>query len=416
MDERRQRQRQRRELRLSGFKRQVGIVFFIFVAGLALMGLIAKDRPFSDSENRTLAQRPALTADSLQSGGFFADYSDYLADQFWGRDGWISIDTFGVRLLGRHDVNGVYVGKKGCLFSAPEAPDEDIQSRKITAVNTFAMQYPDIDMKLMLVPGAASVLTERLPANAPVRNQLADISAVQLRVDPAVECIDVTAALLTHSGEDIYYRTDHHWTSLGAYYAFTAAASSLAPDMGIPGFNVMTVSTSFEGTLASKAGIHRVKDSIQVYIPQDTGSQFYVNYPDAQKRVTSMYVSDMLEEKDQYAVFFGGNHPVVEIYTTVNNGRNLLVFKDSYANCFMQFLTPYYDRIVMIDPRYYYGDLSTAMTAYGVTDVLFLYSADTWMTDTSLADVLETGAPKASADDGGWRLVTDGAAASTAED
>ena len=206
-----------------------------------------------------------------------------------------------------------------------------------------------------------------------------------------VHSVNVYNTLRSHRTEYIYFRTDHHWTSLGAYYAFAASASRLGEDVLAPSFTLLPVTDEFEGTLASQSGVHRTKDTISVYLPQDTGISYYVNYPDAQTRVTSLFVSSALEEKDKYTVFFGGNHPLVEVFTTVNNGRSLLVLKDSYANSFIQFLTTYYDKIILIDPRYYYDDLSTALTTYGITDVLFLYSGDYWMTDSTLTDVLATG-------------------------
>ncbi len=383
--------RSRGELRLARHRRCAGVLLILFAVVLAAASLIAKDRTFSENENRSLAQRPALTLQSVTDGSFFAEYSDYLADQFWGRDRWISLDTLGVRLLGRHDVNGVFLGKDGYLLSDPEIPDETMLAEKAAAVNAFQARHADLNVMLMLAPGAASVLTDKLPGNAPVRDQLDDIAAIRSALSPDIRFLDAGAALTAHAGEEIYYRTDHHWTSLGAYYVFSAAADALAPDGVIPTFDVLTVSDTFQGTLASKTGIHGVRDRIDVYIPQDTDVEYYVNYPDSQTRVTSVFQSAALEEKDQYTVFLGGNHPLTEIWTTANNGRSLLVFKDSYANCFMQFLTTCYDRIVLIDPRYYYGDVSTVMTAYDITDVLFLYSADTWMTDTTLTDALATG-------------------------
>lgn len=100
-------------------------------------------------------------------------------------------------------------------------------------------------------------------------------------------------------------------------------------------------------------------------------------------------------------MFFGGNHPLVEIRTTANNGRNLLVFKDSYANSFIQFLYPYFQNIIMVDPRYYYDDIETSITSYGITDVLFLYSADTLLADTNLADTLNAASVSEQAADNG---------------
>ena len=391
MEERREQRRSKREYRLGLHRRSVSLVLVIAVVLLTALGLIAKDRAFSDSENRTLAQRPALTLAGLEDGSFFTNASDYLADQFFGRDSWISIDAFGTRLLGQRDVSGVFIGKDNYLLSQPEEPDLDKQDRKIVAVNDFAQRHEDLNIMFLLAPGAAAVLDKKLPANAPIRDQIADIQAIEAQLSDRIQVLDVIAALAEHSDEEIYYRTDHHWTSLGAYYAYASAADRLGQYMASPAFAILPVSDSFEGTLASRAGVHRVKDVINVYIPQGVDTTYYVNYPDTQTRVTSMFVTSALEEKDQYTVFFGGNHPVVEIHTTVDNGHNLLVFKDSYANSFMQFLTTYYDKIIMIDPRYYYDDLSTAITSYGITDVLFLYSADTWMTDATLADVLATG-------------------------
>ena len=390
MDERKEMRRRMREQRLGRFHRSAAVLLGSFLLALIVLGLLAKDRTFSEAENRSLAQRPAISWDALRSGRFFSDASDYLADQFWARDGWISLDTLGSRLWGLREVNGVYLGRDGYLFGAPEVPDEVRQTAKIDAVNAFAARHGDLNVMFLLAPGASAVLEDKLPKNAPIRDAGADIRAVEERLS-GVTVLDALSALREHSGEDIYYRTDHHWTSLGAYYAFAAAADRLNASVPVPTFEVYTVSDTFEGTMASRAGVHGVRDSIRIFLPQGSDIKYYVNYIDTQTRVTSMYDSAALEEKDQYTVFFGGNHPIVEIRTTAGTGRSLLVFKDSYANCFMQFLMTYYDTIVMIDPRYYYGDLGAVLTSYGITDVLFLYSADTWMTDSSLPDVLATG-------------------------
>ena len=156
----------------------------------------------------------------------------------------------------------------------------------------------------------------------------------------------------------------------------------------VSSYDIYTVTDSFEGTLSSKSGSHKTTDTIQIYEAKQQDS-YYVTYSDSTDRVCSIYKSAALETKDKYTVFFGGNHPKVEINTTADNERVLLLFKDSYANSFVQFLLPYYQKIIMIDPRYYYDNLDTILTSEGVTDVLFLYSADTFLKDTALSDVLE---------------------------
>ena len=118
-------------------------------------------------------------------------------------------------------------------------------------------------------------------------------------------------------------------------------------------------------------------------------TEYVVNYVEEGEKSSSMYVSSALDQKDQYEVFFGGNHSRIDITTPVEENKNLLIFKDSYANCFIPFLQPYFRSIIVIDPRYYYDDVDRLITDNSITDVLFLYNVDTFMTDTSLADVLE---------------------------
>ena len=246
----------------------------------------------------------------------------------------------------------------------------------------------------MLIPDAASILGDKLPDNAPVRNQATDILAVSNEVGMELNVIDATSILRRNKEKYIYYKTDHHWTSLGAKLVFTEAALELGISSPIYDYQTHLVSDSFQGTLASKSGKHGSKDTIEIYEPMGTEVKYYVTYPSTQEKSTSVYMSEKLQEKDQYQVFFGGNYPVVEIRTTADNQRNLLVFKDSYANSFVPFLIPYYEKIIMVDPRYYYDDIEIAMTSYGITDILYLYSGDTILTDTSLADTLNAALEK----------------------
>ena len=152
----------------------------------------------------------------------------------------------------------------------------------------------------------------------------------------------------------------------------------------------LIVSNSFEGTLSSKSGSHGARDSVEVFAPA-MDIEYYVTYDGNQSGICSMYDRSALDKKDHYTVFFGGNYGRVDITTTADTGRVLLVFKDSYANCFMQYLYPYFDHITMIDPRYYYDNVENVIRSEAVTDVLYLYNLDTFLGDSSLADVLTSG-------------------------
>ncbi len=363
-------------------------ILSVIVLVTFVVNLVTPDKTYSANENRGLAQRPHFSLASFKDGSLFSDYASYYSDQFMLRDLWMSLSFTANYLRGVREFSNVFVGKNHYLLGSPETPDEKALQQTVQAMNSFADIYPDIHTSAMVVPDSASILGDKLPGSAVIRNQLSDIDQISAGLGASISWINVVDALKSHASEEIYYHTDHHWTSAGAYEAFRKAADVMGIDLGNVGYKFYTVSNSFQGTLSSKSGDHRYSDSIHVAEPTGTDVSYIVNYPDLQKRSPSVFVSEQLEEKDQYTVFFGGNHPVVEIQTTANNDRNLLIFKDSYANSFVQFLTPFFSRIVLIDPRYYYDDVSAAINTYSITDILFLYSADTLVKDTALADTL----------------------------
>ena len=350
-----------------------------------VLGLIIKDKDFSESENRSLAQFPELS--SVWNGSFLSELSDYVADQFPGRDLWMSLNLGINKLLGQKEVSGVYLCEDDYLMQVPSAPNEEQLARNLAAINTFGAEHTDLNLYMAVVPNAVTIHSDKLPANAPVRDQKADIKNIQGQLTDTA-FIDVTKTLESHSEEYLFYKTDHHWTSLGAAYAFQDIAGTMgitAP--ALEDYTVYTVSNTFEGTLSSKSGSHSAKDTVQIYVP-NTDIDYYVTYADSGENISSLYDRDALNQKDHYTVFFGGNYSRVDITTTANTGRCLLLFKDSYANCMVQFLYPYFDHITMIDPRYYYDNLELVITSESITDVLLLYNADTFLGDTSLADVL----------------------------
>ena len=360
------------------------------VALFLVLGIFLPDREFSESENRKLASFPEISLSSLTDGSFLSGLGDYVADQFPGRDLWMSLNLTFNRILGQKESSGVYLCEDNYLMQVPSAPNEAQLKRNLDAINDFSAYHPNLNTVVTIVPNAVTIHADKLPENAPVRDQKADLN--QIRFDLAgMNFVDVTQVLSDHSDESLFYRTDHHWTSLAAHYTFEIIAPYF--DIEAPAwasYKVYTVSNSFEGTLSSKSGSHSVKDVVQVYAPA-TNIEYYVTYDGNQTPICSMYDRDALKGKDHYTVFFGGNYGRVDITTTANTGRCLLVFKDSYANCMMQFLYPYFDHITMIDPRYYYDNVENVIKSESITDVLYLYNLDTFLGDSSLADVLMAG-------------------------
>ena len=304
----------------------------------------------------------------MKDGSWFSDLESYTADQFAGRDFWIALRLRFLKLTGQKESNGVYLCSGDYLMEPPADPPQD--SRNVEAINAFAARHTDLRLNMAVIPNAACILADKLPKNA-----------------PGISFLDVSAALSAHTDGQLYYRTDHHWTSLGARYAFEAMAEKLGIPQPVQNYDTYTVSTTFEGTLASRSGSHAAYDTVELYVPQ-TDIEYYVSYGDAAETSATIYDRSALDQKDKYTVFFGGNYPRVDVYTTAETGKTLLLFKDSYANCLMQFLYPYYDHIILIDPRYYYDNVESVISREQVTDVLFLYNANTYFEDTSLADVL----------------------------
>ena len=158
-------------------------------------------------------------------------------------------------------------------------------------------------------------------------------------------------------------------------------------------YHRIPVSDSFSGTMTASSGFRMSeKEPIYVYLPEESSEsaeKYTVNYVKEAEKTASLYCSEKLNQRNQYEVFLGGNHPLVKICTTSETGRTLLVVKDSYANCFLPFLVEHYDKILVVDPRYYSDSLSGLVNSEQVTDVLYLYNANTLAQDSSLVTVLE---------------------------
>ncbi len=369
---------------------RITCIFLLFMVLAIVLNIFMPDKEYSESENRMLAQAPEFSLTNLASGKFMTDMEDYVTDQFVFRDQWINLKVLEDMALGKRESNGVYIGKQGYLMQVPENNiDDDSVNDNLNAIREFAQRHEDVNTVMSLVPNAAYILEQLTPANAPVRDQSQDIALAEETVGDVLTFVDLTETMSSHRDEAIYYKTDHHWTSLGARYAFDTIYSALGISEPAQDYTVYPVSHTFSGTLASKSGYDRSRDTIDIYVPQDVSTEYVVNYVEEGEKTASMYESRALEQKDQYEVFFGGNHSRIDITTPVEENKNLLIFKDSYANCFIPFFQPYFRSIIVIDPRYYYDDVDRLVTDNSITDILFLYNVDTFMTDTSLADSLE---------------------------
>lgn len=362
--------------------------FVLAVGGLALANLVTPDKTFSQTENRPLQTAPDLTADGVLSGRFTSQYETWVNDQFVGRNGWVGLKTFSQLGMLKKDNGRVYFGRDGYLFEKVDGYDEARLRKNTAAVGDFLARArqanPALRTTVVLAPTAAAILPEKLPAFAPVPDQGAVIDQMK-RAAAGAQVLDITAALTARKETaPLYYRTDHHWTTAGAYAAYTAIAPALGfSPLPESAFEKRTVSADFYGTLHAKANLPTLApDVIESWTVRQENA-CTVRW--AQGQLAGLYDPAYLSTRDQYAYFLGGNHSRTTVTTSVTNGKTLVLVKDSYANAVVPFLAQHYERIVLVDPRYDKEPLGELLTQDGVTDLLVLYNVQGFAEETSVA-------------------------------
>lgn len=373
---------------INAYSKLMAIMFLVTIFSFVGLNLLVKDKQFSENENRLLEQKPKFTLDRLFEGRYTKKYEKYTIDQMVGRDKFIQIKTKADDLMGKNSENGVFKCDDGYLIESFGKPNEEYLNANIEAINKFANKHKDMKTSMLIAPTAVNILDDKLPAFAPVYNQDEYLNRLSKSIDNKIDFINVSSEMKKHKDEYIYYKTDHHWTTLGAYYAFLDFAKQSGLKSESNSYDKYRVSNEFYGTLYSKSGYKVKPDQVDIYTPKDKNDQVIVEYKEEKKKSPTIYDSEALKKKDKYEVFLGGNHPVVDIKTTSESDKTLLLIKDSYANSFVQFLTPFYKEIIMVDPRYYYEDIEKLIKEKNVTDLLYLYNVNTFFNDSSLAPVL----------------------------
>ncbi|MBQ9516781.1 MAG: hypothetical protein IJR60_01725 [Eubacterium sp.] len=372
-------------------------VFLAVIVFFTSFSVFGKKKDFSVDENRALMTMPEIALDSVLDGSFQQDYSDYLSDQFEWRSTFVNIKTNIMLALGKKEINGVYIGKNDYFmekFSDADF-DEDVLEYNEKNMNYFlryASEDYEINTVCAFVPSKSDVLKKNLPNNLIPY----DASyAIEDTLDGAdsVKTPDLYKALQQHDDEYIFYKTDHHWTSLGAYYAYCEIADSLGVEpVSIDNFKSLDVATDFYGSTFDKVQVRKSPDTITKY---DTGVKVKVDYNGEQKNTTTLYADKMLKEKSKYDYFLGGNFARIDITTDCKNGKTLLLMKDSFANSLVPFLCCNYSHIIMVDVRYFDDDVYALFETEDIDDLLVLYNTEQYMKAENM-DVLE---PEESEDD-----------------
>lgn len=364
-------------------------VISIAVVVIMILNIVIPDHKQSETENRPLQTFPAWNVEHVLSGQYGKDLNTWFSDQFVFRDQNIHIKYLIQKFTGVKEIQGVYLTKRGLIEKTAEVNKEQL-NRNLNAINTLKQNHPDLNVGFMLAPNAVSIERDSLPKSADALDQNKQMDDIYNRIDDSIKKIDVRSTLEKHKDEYLYYKSDHHWTSLASYYSYQTLASLFKLGKTKKSdYTIYPVSNSFEGTLANKTGSLKIKDEIDIYVPK-TETDYVVTDESTNKKSRTIYHSEALETKDNYAVFMGGNKSLFHINIDNDSKKHLLLIKDSYANSLIPFLIPEYESITVVDPRYYFDDYTRLIQNDLITDVLFMYNSNTFVQDTSLADMLQT--------------------------
>lgn len=369
------------------YSRFLSAFFCVFLGGLLVWHLLLPDRDRSDVENRTLAQFPEFSWEDLKDGGFTKGVEEYFADQFPLRDQWTGLKARAEQVLGKREFNGVYLCGDA-LIAKVEPPKDGLEEKNLSYVSRLA-ERTELPVYLGLIPSAAEIWRDRLPRGAESWDQAAFIArAAELE---GVEPIDFLTALRDHAGErtweGIFYRTDHHWTTLGAYYGYAALMEALGRGGEVPEPETvrardLPVSNGFQGTLYSQSGIHWLEpDSIEFWV-EESGLTV-TSWRDGTPKEAGLYDWDYLGKKDKYSAFLGGNQPLCVVKNPEGEGK-LLVIRDSYADSLAPFLALHFEEVHLLDPRYYRYSAAKYAEDNGLDAIAVVYSVPNFITDRNL--------------------------------
>ncbi|GHU64155.1 membrane protein [Clostridia bacterium] len=353
---------------------------------LCIINFFVPKKTFSSRENRYLAFFPEFSWKNLVQGKYTKGIENYVIDQFVLRDQWIGLKTFFQKFTGESDNQKVYFTKDKSLVEIWEKIDEKKWKENIAQVQEFVQRIQKdyaLPVYTMIAPTAAAVVFEQLPEHAPEVVQKERLEELQKKIP---NCFSPLSDLLQYRQEYIYYHTDHHWTSLGAFYAYERYCQEVSlKKPSLQDYQVEVLSQNFLGTLYAKSGFYEgKKDEILAY-HSPLADSAVVDYVDEEEKSSGLYARDFLEKTDQYRVFLNGNQSLCEIQTNKQNQKRLLVIKDSFANSFIPFLCTNYEKIVVVDLRYYKYSLDKLIEEKNISDILILYNLKSFSEDDYLS-------------------------------
>lgn len=355
------------------------VIFLLSVGAAAFfigVGALLPSADFSEEENRTLAVLSVPELSEIADGSFFEAVSQYYRDRIPFRRFFTSAKTYTELALGKGENNSIVFCKDGYLLDRGEYESLDTAKENILYFSDLADAFESagVETDVFYVPRGIDVMKDKLPLlYGGDDEEIWELPCLSEYDGKLTESLKRAA----ENGEYVWYRTDHHWTTRGAYIAY----GEISEELGLMPysedfFNRVTVSSEFVGSIYSKAGcVAPNADSIELY--RYLGDDGYTVKIDGEVTKKGLYFTEKLYVKDKYGVFLGGNYASVTVEKEGERREKLLILKDSYANSLVPFLALHYD-LELIDLRYYVGSGDELMKkACGADRVLMLHGIDT---------------------------------------
>lgn len=359
------------------------LIFLAFIGAFFILNLVLPDRQFSEQENRYLQMRPEFSFKSLFSGDYTSKFETYTTDQFTFRDEWITLKAASELALGKQENNDVHLCENGTLIEGFKRPENSVLDSNMSALNTL-VGNTDAKVYFALIPDKSDLYSSLLPKNAPNDSEKEVIDYCYGQSNATN--VYMYSALSAHKDEYIFYRTDHHWTSLGAYYGLSALAESMG--LPCPALDSYTdrhvVSEEFYGTTWSSSGFSWVDpDTMEIFVNAPESLKV-TSYPQGSPVEGKLYDFSFLEKKDKYSMFMGGNCPMHVIETGNEDKPSLLILRDSYTDSLIPFLLDDFSEIHVLDLRYYRASLKAYIEQNDFDNVLVCYSVSNFCSDSNI--------------------------------
>lgn len=363
-------------------------VFLIFIYGMALWFLFAPKTDYSSSEKRYLQEFPETSVENIASGEFGSEFESYFADHFPSRNFWVGFNAYYNLEIGNNGASGVYKCDNGYLINKPVSTDNKVE-KNTNAIVKFKDNV-DVPITVMFAPSTGYIADDVLPT---VHDEYNDDtyfeSASKTFENNGIAFVDLreTFKEAYNNGSQLYYKTDHHWTTEGAYTAYAQLCKNLATEpVAKESLNVEKYD-DFYGTTYSTSGFWLTDpDTVEVWNNPENTDNIKVTITEGTEvnEYDSMYFYDHIDEDDKYPVFIDGNHALTEIKNSEAEGGTIIVIKDSFSHCLAPFLAENYSKVILVDMRYYKQSVSNIVAQEKPEQILVMYGIDNFATDTDI--------------------------------